>query len=170
MKEIPNQHSKNKTWGKAKSATEKPSNRQAEAKPPFSVLVMDMTAPASLKMRNESGSKEEYYIVPSRKNGNIYALYFTEINDYKGWTHVEFLKEKSQILQAIQNVIVLIANMGYLVLEIQGDDDGGAKFSFKVLRVVFPVVNFRQAPPQTVNEDHSATAPVTSSCRSATGR
>ena len=40
-------------------------------------------------MRNEEGSKEEYYIVTSRKNGNIYVLYFTEINDYKGWwTHV----------------------------------------------------------------------------------
>ena len=50
--------------------------------------------------------------------------------------------------------------MGYLVLEIQGDDDGGAKFSFKVLKVVFPMVDFTQAPPQTVNEDHCATAPV----------
>ena len=50
--------------------------------------------------------------------------------------------------------------MGYLVLEIQGDDDGGAKFSFKVLKVVFPMVNFTQAPPQTVNENHGATAPV----------
>ena len=118
MKDIPNQHLKNKTWGKAKSATEKPSKRQTEAKPPFSVLVMDMTAPASLKMRNEDGSKEEYYLVPSRKNGNVYALYFTEFNDYKGWTHVEFLKEKSQILRNIQNAIILIAKMGYLVLEI----------------------------------------------------